>query len=598
MTYRAPVNDMAFTLKHVAGLQEMIKAGTYPDLSDDLVDAILEEAGRFNGEEIAPKLALSDQHGCKLENGIVSTPPGWKELYNEWAEGGWNSLYASHDYGGQGLPLQLATAATDMWNQGSMAFALGPTLTMGAVEALEKHASDELKALYLEKLVSGEWMGTMNLTEPNCGSDLSALRTKAEPVGDGSYRITGQKIFITYGEHELTDNIVHMVLARLPDAPAGTRGISLFLVPKYLVRDDGSLGPRNDVRAVGLEHKLGIHGSPTCAMSYGDNGGAIGWLVGEENRGLNCMFTMMNNARLMVGVQGVGIAERAYQMARDYALERKQGKSVKAPKDGAMEPIIVHPDIRRMLMTMAALTEAIRSISYRCAYAIDRSNAALAKGNAKDAKSWGERAGILTPIAKSFSTDVGTEVASLGIQVHGGMGFIEETGAAQLLRDSRIAPIYEGTNGIQAIDLVTRKLTLSEGTAIKEMLIEMGGWTTKAAGSDKEDLAIAGAEMAEALEDLNFTTEWLLSAMKEGRMEQALAGATPYQRMFGLTLGGILLIKGAIKAAEMDDPSAARRLAIARFFAVNLAPETTALMDAVVNGAEATLDSDKVLMTE
>ena len=595
MTYRAPVEDMAFTLKHVAGLSEMIGEGKYPELSEDLVDAILQEAGRFTTEEVAPKLAHSDKHGCTLEDGKVTTPPGWGDLYRAWVEGGWNGLTGPEAFGGQALPLQMATAAMDMWNQGSMAFAIGPTLTMGAIEAIDKHASDALKATYLEKLVSGEWTGTMNLTEPNCGSDLSALRTRAEPAGDGTYRIFGQKIFITYGEHDLTDNIVHLVLARLPDAPAGTRGISLFLVPKFLVNEDGSLGARNDVRAVGLEHKLGIHGSATCTMSYGDGEGAIGWLIGEENKGLACMFTMMNNARLMVGVQGAGIAERAYQMAKAYAWDRKQGKSLHAPKDGGMEPIIVHPDIRRMLMTMASYTEAIRSITYLCANAIDQAALAATSGDAEAARHWSERAGLLTPVAKSFPTDVGTEVASLGIQVHGGMGYIEETGAAQLLRDSRIASIYEGTNGIQAIDLVVRKLPLSDGTAVKELLIEMIFWAKMARESKDETLSLLGMEMAESLEDLNFTTEWLRNAMKSGRVDQALAGATPYQRMFGLTLGGILLLKGALKARKLDDASAARRLALARFYTVNLAPETTVLMDMVVNGAEATLDSAQVL---
>ena len=598
MTYRAPVNDMAFTLKHVAGLADMIADGSYADLSEDLVDAILEEAGRFNTEEIAPQLAHSDTHGCKLENGLVATPPGTRALYEAWAEGGWNGLTGPADFGGQALPLQLATAASDMWNQGSMAFAIGPTLTMGAIEAMEKHASDELNAIYLEKLVSGEWMGTMNLTEPNCGSDLSALRTRAEPAGDGTYRIKGQKIFITYGDHDLADNIVHMVLARLPDAPAGTRGISLFLVPKFLVNADGSLGERNDLRPVGLEHKLGIHASPTCIMSYGDKDGAIGWLVGEENRGLACMFTMMNNARLMVGIQGAGVAERAYQLARDYALDRKQGKSLGAPKDGPMEPIIVHPDIRRMLMTMTSVTEAIRAICYLCANALDRTNVALAAGAKDDAKVWSERAGLLTPIAKSFPTDIGTEVASLGIQIHGGMGYIEETGAAQLYRDARIASIYEGTNGIQAIDLVTRKLPLSDGMAVKELLVEMGVWVTKAAKSEDEALALAGTELTESLEDLNFTTEWLQNAMKEGRLEQALAGATPYQRLFGIALGGVLLLKGALKAAELGDVSASKRRAIARFYATNIAPETAALMDVIVGGADSALDSEVVLAAQ
>ncbi|WP_319530103.1 acyl-CoA dehydrogenase [uncultured Cohaesibacter sp.] len=598
MAYRTPVTDMAFTLKHVAGLADMINEGAYPDLSDDLVDAILEEAGRFTTEEVAPNLAMSDQHGCSLDNGVVTTPPGWKELYHAWAEGGWNSLTGPADFGGQELPLQLATATTDMWNQGSMAFAIGPTLTTGAIEAIEKHAAPELKAKYLEKLVSGEWMGTMNLTEPGAGSDLSGMRTRVEPAGDGSYRIKGQKIFITYGDHQLTENIIHLVLARLPDAPAGTRGISLFLVPKYLVGDDGSLGERNDLRAVGLEHKMGIHASPTCTMSFGDNEGAIGWLIGEENRGLACMFTMMNNARLMVGTQGVGVAERAFQMARDYAMERRQGQSVGVQKGGEAEPIIVHPDVRRMLMTMRTLTEAIRSICYTCAHATDQTVLAAKAGDAEKASLWSARAGILTPLAKSLSTDLGTEVASLGIQVHGGMGFIEESGAAQLMRDSRIASIYEGTNGIQAIDLVTRKLPLSDGLAVKELMTELASYTTEAEAFEGEPLATVGTLMAESLADLRFTTDWMQTALKEGRVEEALAGATPYQRLFGITLGGILILKGALKARELNDASLAKRQAMAIFFATNIAPETTALMDIIANGAKAVLDSGVVLEVE
>lgn len=597
MSYRAPVDDMVFTLKHVAGLGEMLEQGAYPDLAEDLVDAILQEAGRFATEEIAPRNAQADKEGCHLqEDGTVSTPNGWKELYHNWAEGGWNSLNAGEEFGGQGLPLQLAAAAMDMWNQGSMGFAIGPTLTMGAVEALEKHASQALKDTYLAKLVSGEWMGTMNLTEPSAGSDLNAMRTKAEAVGDGTYKITGQKIFITYGDHELTDNIIHLVLARLPDAPAGTRGISLFLVPKYFVNDDGSLGARNDLRAAGVEHKMGIHASATCTMAFGDKGGAIGWLIGEENRGLACMFTMMNNARLMVGIQGVGVAERASQQAHAYAADRKQGKAIGTPKDGEMEPILVHPDVKRNLLTMKAMTEAVRSISYRCAFALDQSHLAKAKGDAESAKHWQERAGILTPIAKAFSTDIGSEVASIGVQIHGGMGYIEETGAAQYMRDARIAQIYEGTNGIQAIDLVTRKLPLSNGAAVKEMLVEMGQWAKQASESNNEILSLCGKEIADCLEDLNFATEWLLSALKVGRTNQALAGATPYLRIFGLTLGGVLMIKGAIRSKEKKDPSEARRLGLLRFYAVNLAPQTSSLLDAVVNGAQSVMETEAILV--
>ena len=373
-----------------------------------------------------------------------------------WRKGGWNGLASPAEWGGQGLPQIVNAACTEMWNGASMAFGVGPLLTMGAIDALNAHGSDALKRAYLEKLVTGEWTGTMHLTEPQAGSDVGALRTRAERAADGTYRITGQKIFITYGEHDLTDNIIHFVLARLPDAPPGTRGISLFLVPKFLLNADGSPGARNDVRAHSIEHKLGIHGSPTCTMVFGDHGGATGFLIGEENAGMACMFTMMNRARLAVGLQGVGIAERATQQAIAYARERKQGRTTGMPaKESA--PIIAHPDVKRMLMTMRALTQAARSICYATALALDRAERGTDKAAREAAHA---RASLLTPLAKAFSSDIGIEVTSLGVQVHGGMGFIEETGAAQLYRDARIAAIYEGTNGIQAIDLVTRKLPL------------------------------------------------------------------------------------------------------------------------------------------
>ena len=453
MTYRAPVDDIAFTLKHSAGLKRALDDGLYGDLTEVDVDAVLEEAGKFASTVIAPLNAVGDKHGTPLKDGEVTMPPGWKEAYTAWAQGGWNGLAASVDWGGQGLPHALNAACIEMWNSASMAFGIGPVLTMGAIEALDRHGADALKQRYLEKLTTGEWMGTMQLTEPQAGSDVGALRARAERAADGSYRITGSKIFITYGEHDLTDNIIHFVLARLPDAPPGTKGISLFLVPKFFVNDDGSIGERNDARCHSVEHKLGIHGSPTCTMVYGDQGGAIGWLVGEENRGLNCMFTMMNNARLAVGLQGVAIAERATQQAMAYANDRRQGR---AGANGS-SPIVAHPDVRRMLLTMRALTGAARAICYATGAAIDRSH--LAKDEAAR-KAADQRASLLTPIAKAFSTDIGTEVASLGVQVHGGMGFIEETGAAQHYRDARIAQIYEGTNGIQSIDLVMRKIPM------------------------------------------------------------------------------------------------------------------------------------------
>ncbi len=454
MSYRAPVSDLAFAMRHVAGFDRAAEDGIYGDLTPDLAETILEEAGKFASDAIAPLNRVGDRFGTPFKDGVVTMPPGWKETYHAWTQAGWNALAGPVDYGGQGLPTLLNAGCVEMWNGASLAFGLGPILTMGCIEALAAHGSDDLKGRYLGKLVSGEWTATMNLTEPQAGSDLGALRSRAERAGDGTYRISGQKIFITYGEHDLTDNIVHMVLARLPDAPPGTRGISLFLVPKFL--DDGS---RNDVRCHSIEHKLGIHASPTCTMVYGDHGGAIGWLVGEENRGLACMFTMMNNARLAVGLQGVAIAERAYQQSLAYANERRQGRGPNALV-GEMSPIVEHPDVRRNLMTMKALTAAARAICLLTAEAIDRAHLSAGEDSRRIAH---ERASLLTPVAKAFSSDIGVEVASIGIQIHGGMGFIEETGAAQHLRDARILPIYEGTNGIQAIDLVTRKLPSSGG---------------------------------------------------------------------------------------------------------------------------------------
>ncbi|MBV6649785.1 MAG: acyl-CoA dehydrogenase family protein, partial [Hoeflea sp.] len=507
--YRAPVDEIAHTLKSVAGLRKALETERFGDLGEDLVDAILAEAGRFSSDEIAPLNEIGDKHGAVLKDGAVTTPPGWKDLYKNWIDGGWNGLTGPEEFGGQGLPMLLSVAALEMWNSGSLAFGIGPTLTMGAVEALEKHASDELKARYLEKLVTGEWMGTMNLTEPQAGSDLNALKARAEPNGDGTYRIYGQKIYITYGEHDFTDNIVHLVLARLPDAPAGTRGISLFLVPKFFVGDDGSLGERNDVFCSGLEHKLGIHASPTCTMIYGDgkfgdSPGAIGWLIGEENKGLACMFTMMNNARLAVGMQGVAIAETAYQKALAYARERTQGRAPGHKGEG-MSPIIEHPDVARMLMTMKALTQGARAICYSCAEALDM--ARVSEG--EEAKAWSERASLITPIAKAFSTDIGLEVASLGVQVHGGMGFIEETGAARLLRDARIAPIYEGTNGIQAIDLVMRKLPLSGGATVAAFIADFKADAEAARASNAPALEGVAEKLDQAIANLESVTAYM-----------------------------------------------------------------------------------------
>ena len=580
--YKAPVEEIAFTLKHVAGMERAMEEGILGDLSADVLDAILAEAGRFAGDEMEPLAEIGDRQGAKLVDGKVVLPDGWEKLYRDWIAGGWNGLTAPEEFGGQGLPHMLNIATLEMWNSASMAFGLAPTLTMGAVEALIAHGGEDLKKTYLPKLVSGEWAGTMNLTEPHAGSDVGALRTRAERRDDGTYRLFGQKIFITWGDHEAAENIVHFVLARLPDAPAGTRGISLFLVPKFLVSDDGSLGVRNDYFAHSLEHKLGIHGSPTCTIIYGDGKygaekGAVAWLVGEENKGLACMFTMMNNARLAVGIQGVAIAEAATQKAIAYASERTQGRAPGTTATG-MSPIIEHPDVARMLLTMKALTQGSRAICYACAEAIDMSHR-----DPEKARYWQERAALLTPIAKSFSTDAGVDVASLGIQVHGGMGFIEETGAARLLRDARIAPIYEGTNGIQAIDLVTRKLTIANGDQVRAFLGELRGIADAVARSNLDGFGETAPRLESAIADLEKASEWLLSRQAEGAVAEALAGATPYQRLFGLVLTGAYLAKGGL--VDAADGEAGKRIALCRFAAENLLAETVALTDRIVAGA-------------
>jgi alkylation response protein AidB-like acyl-CoA dehydrogenase len=572
MTYQAPVEDIAFTLKHAAGMGDALKSGLYGDLDADVIDAVLGEAGKFASEIIVPLNQVGDRHGTPFKDGVVTMPPGWKEAYTAWAAAGWNGLAAPEAFGGQNLPHALNAACTEMWNAASMAFGIGPVLTMGAVEALAVHGSDQLKQTYLPKLVSGEWTGSMQLTEPQAGSDVGALRTKAERAGDGSYKLSGQKIFITYGEHDLTDNIVHLVLARLPDAPAGTRGISLFLVPKFLVNADGSLGARNDVRCHSIEHKLGIHGSPTCTMVFGDSGGAIGYLIGEENKGLACMFTMMNLARLSVGLQGVAIADRATQQAFAYAHERKQMGHV----------IADYPDVKRMLLTMRAQTRAARAICYATAVAIDRAH--CLKGD--DAKAAHERASLLTPVAKAFSTDTGVEIASLGVQVHGGMGYVEETGAAQHLRDARIAPIYEGTNGIQAIDLVTRKLPQSGGACVTAYLAELRVIVDKVRAANDPAFGKTGERLAEALEALERATQWMLANVEKST-DAALAGATPYLRLFGITAGGCMLADEALAAQRLGDGAdAGGRVSLARFFAEHCVVAASGLERSATEGAE------------
>jgi len=584
MTFRAPVDDLLFVMTHGAGLGAGLENGVYHDLEDGMAATLLAEAGKFAESVIAPINRAGDAHGATLANGVVTTAPGWIEAYGHWRDGGWNGVCAPLEHGGMGLPHLIQAACLDMWNGANMAFMLAPLLTFGAIDALVAHGSAELQERWLGKLVSGEWTATMNLTEPQAGSDLAALRSRAERAEDGTYRIFGQKIYITYGEHDMTDNIVHLVLARLPDAPAGTRGISLFLVPKFLPGADGAPGARNDLRCTGLEHKMGIHGSPTASMSFGDHEGAVGWIIGEENRGLACMFTMMNAARLAVGLQGVGIGERAFQQALTFASERRQGKSERHTGAG-MSPILHHPDVRRMLMTMKALTQAARVICYMTANAIDLSHR-LADPRARQAAA--ERAGLLTPVAKAFSTDIGSEVASLGVQVHGGMGYIEETGAAQHLRDARIAAIYEGTNGVQAIDLVTRKLGLSGGAAMRAEVADMRGVVAQAAGGA---FAAMATPLGEALDALERSVAFLATAPAQ----VALAGAAPFLRLFALARGGTGLAMLALAAWREDPSDPAGRIALAQFFAQNIASGAVALETAIVRGHESVLESDAAL---
>ncbi len=535
-TFAAPVRDMTFVIEHLAGLNEITQLPGFEEATGDLVAAVLEEAAKFGGEVLAPLNPVGDHEGCRLENGRVVTPKGFAEAYRQFVEGGWNAVPFEPEWGGQGLPQVVATAVQEIWHAANMSFALTPMLTQGAVEALSVHGSNELKQTYLAKLVSGEWTGTMNLTEPSAGSDVGALRAKAVKQADGTYRITGQKIFITSGDHEMAENIVHLVLARLPDAPPGVKGISLFVVPKYLVNPDGSLGKRNDVACIKLEEKLGIHGSPTCVMAFGESEGAIGWLVGEENKGLALMFTMMNNARLSVGLEGVAQCERATQKAVAYAKERVQGGG----------PIIIHADVRRMLLTSKALTEATRALAYYAASLLD-----LARHHPDAAKRAEAQAlvDLLIPVVKAWSTDTGLAVTSTAIQVFGGMGFVEETGVAQHMRDARIAQIYEGTNGIQAMDLAGRKVVRDGGRAFALLLERIRAVDSELAAAGpgwaalKHRLGAAAAACEQAAQFL----------LKNHAADAALLGAVavPFLELVGITVGGWLMARAGLKAEAL-----------------------------------------------
>ncbi len=574
MSRTPPLADITFALRAYGGLDRLIATGAFPDLDGETADAIIEEASRFAENQLAPLNQPGDRVGVTFADGVVTTPPGWNEVYRRWREAGWNGLGSPVEWGGQGLPMVLQMALQEIWNSANAAFAVGPMLNGGAVHALLAHATEDLHKRYLPKLVSGEWMVTMDLTEPQAGSELSAITTKAERGADGTYRLFGQKTFITYGEHDFTDNIVHLVLARIADAPHGSTGISMFLVPKML--DDGS---RNDLVATANEHKLGLHGSPTCTMVYGETGrGATGWLVGRENRGLVCMFAMMNHARLSVGVQAVGVAARALQLALSFAAERRQGHALGAPRD-QMSLIGEHPDIQRHLLQMSALTAASRAICYACAEAIDMSMAAP-EG---ERHAWADRASLLTPVAKAFATDAVNEVTSAGIQVHGGAGYIEETGAAQLFRDARIFAIYEGTNGIQAMDLATRKVKLGGGTAIAAVINEIAEIAVAVAKANRPQFGQTAARLTEAGKHLAAATAFLTKSLANGDHQPVLAGATPYARLFGLAFGGALLAKGALGA---DETNRDRAIALARFHSESLLGEAASLAVAVIEGAE------------
>ncbi|WP_420585226.1 acyl-CoA dehydrogenase [Ruegeria sp.] len=555
MPYRAPISDYELLFRHVVGFDQIAATEKFAEASEDVVSAILTEAGKMCEEVMAPLQRPGDLEPARLENGVLRTSPGYADGWKAIAEGGWIGMSGDPDYGGMGLPMAVTTAVNEMMSAACLSLQLAPLMTQGQIEALEHHAGDELKALYLPKMMAGDWAGTMNLTEPQAGSDVGALTSKAEANGDGTYAVTGQKIFISWGDNDFTENVCHLVLARLPDGVPGTKGISLFLVPKYLPDENGNPGVANDLKVVSLEHKMGLHGSPTCVMQYD---GAKGWLVGKEHGGMAAMFTMMNNARLGVGGQGVGAAEGAYQHALAYAMERKQGKTPSGT-------IIDHADVRRMLMSMRADTFAARAIMLANAAAIDM-------GTATGDADWVARAALLTPICKAFGTETGMRVSEIGVQVHGGMGFIEETGAAQYYRDARVTAIYEGTNGIQAMDLVARKM-MDGGEAASRLLDEIEDHAEQARAT-LPDLA---GPVWESTESLRETTEWIVA---QSDMNARFAGAVPYLHAFARVLGAHYHLKAAL--AEPDGS----RYKLARFYINTRLPEYTGLLAQAQNGAE------------
>ncbi|MBL42628.1 MAG: acyl-CoA dehydrogenase [Rhodospirillaceae bacterium] len=571
--YSPPIDEVLFTLNEITAYRELTSLSNFKDISEDLTQAVLKEAGKLASGPIADINQIGDKKGATLENGSVKTAPGFPEAYKKFVEGGWNGISFPEDIGGQNMPFALGLSVNEFFTSANMAFSLCPLLTSGAVEAISAHASESIKKKYLSKLVSGEWTGTMNLTEPQAGSDVGSLTTKAIPNSDGSYNIFGTKIYITYGDHDLAENIIHLVLARTPDSPKGTKGISLFLVPKFFVNDDGVIAEKNDLRCGSLERKLGIHASPTAVMLYGETQGAKGWLIGQENQGMRCMFTMMNHARIDVGVQGLSIAERAYQQALEYAFSRKQGKSPLVQSDESVS-IIEHPDVKRMILDIKSKIDAMRGLILTTGVYAD-----LSKYHSNDdsKKLYSELVDLLTPIVKSWCTDIGFSSASTGLQVHGGMGFIEETGAAQHLRDSRIAPIYEGTNGIQALDLVFRKLSQSGGKAVDFLFKQIRELISDLNNEDSQDLEIISELLEKSMDSFKISTEWISSkAIKN--FNDAASSASIYLDIFGILLGSYFLSKAALKSfnkiknQKTNSSFYKNKIQIARFFAEQYLP--------------------------
>ena len=591
-TYHAPLRDMEFVMNELAGLAQIAALPGYEEATPDTVAAVLEEANRFAADVLDPLNASGDREGARLlPDGSVKTPEGFKAAYRKFIEAGWNGINKPADYGGQHLPQLVAAAVEEMWHAANMAFDLCPLLTQGAIDAIELVGTDDQKSRYLPHMVSGEWTGTMNLTEPQAGSDLAAVRMRAEPQPDGSWKLFGQKIFITYGEHDFAENIVHLVLARTPGAPEGVKGISLFVVPKFLVNADGSLGARNDVHCVSLEHKLGIHASPTAVLAYGDHGGATGYLIGEQNRGLEYMFIMMNQARFSVGMEGVGLSERAYQRAVSYARERVQGRPVGGEKTARPAPIIEHPDIRRMLMTMRAYIEAMRALGYVTAAAIDNARHAAGAALRSQHQAFVD---LMIPVVKGWCTETAQEITYLGVQVHGGMGFIEETGAAQYYRDARIITIYEGTTGIQASDLVGRKTARDSGATANLVAAQIDKVAAHLASHTDPSLNAIGLRLAAATAALQSAIDWMVST-SAANARTAYAGSVPYLKLWGIVAGGWQMGRAAMVAVdklargEGDAAFMRAKIATARFYAENLLPLAEAHAQSAIGGSQATL---------